>query len=371
MDTNMKWTLCKILFLLFVIIVLAGIAHTFLYTKKWEDAHPPTGKFKMVNGYKLHYRDINRAPDSKLTPIVLIHGASANFLDMKIALGDRLSENRRIILVDRPGHGYSERPKDGYLLNVQTRQINGLIKKLDVEKPIIIGQSYGGAVALKYAINYPDDVSGLVILAGVSHPWPGGVASHYSIGAGEGLGTLFRWTLFPALGEMKGPEFTASIFWPKKPPRNYHDRAAIGLLYRPKEFKNNAQDITHLLKEVNAMKSRYKTIAVPVKILAGTQDTIVSPTIHARTLGQQIPNAHFEFVPDTGHTLQHSATQEIDAMLAELDEELSIEVSEELAENLDAELSEELDEELSEALDENLDTELSEELDEDLTQGNE
>ncbi len=302
--------------------MVAGVAYTFYYTKKVEEAHPPTGKFIKVNGYKLHYRDMHSTPDTKLTPLVLIHGAGANFLDLKIALGDRLSVNRRVILVDRPGHGYSERPENSHQLSVQTRQISGLLKKLKVENPIVIGQSYGGAVALNYAINYSDDVSGLVVLAGVSHAWPGGVASHYSIGAGIGLGTLVRWTLFPALGAIKGPEFTASTFWPLPPPHNYYERAAIGLLFRPKEFKNNALDITHLLKEVNAMESSYETISMPVKILAGTHDTTVSPTIHARTLSQQIPNAHFELVEGSGHTLQHSSNKEIDNMLAELDAEL-------------------------------------------------
>jgi len=342
----MKWSVFKILVLVFIIVVVVGVAHTFTYTKKWEKAHPPTGKFIIVNGYKVHYLDMNRVPDTDLAPIVLIHGASANFLDMKMALGDRLSKTRRVILVDRPGHGYSERPKDGYLLGVQTRQINGLIKKLKVEKPVVIGQSYGGAVALKYALDYPNDISGLVLLAGVSYPWPGGVASHYTIGAGDGLGTLLRWTLFPALGALKGPEYTASTFWPLEPPRDYHERAAIGLLFRPHEFKYNAQDITHLLQEVTAMKSDYKTISVPVKILAGTHDTTVSPTIHARTLSQKIPNAHFEFVPYTGHTLQHSATTEIDAMLAELDAELSVKTAKEVAKELPKELPKELNGEL-------------------------
>lgn len=315
-----------VLFALFG-LVLAGCVHTVSYTKKLEKAHPPTGSFLTIDGQKIHYLDYPEPllkPGGKgLAPIVLIHGASANFLDMKIALGDHLSENRRVILVDRPGHGYSERPKDGYLLDVQTSLVHGLMQELRVDKPIVIGQSYGGAFTLNYALNYPDDISGLVLLAGVSHPWPGGIASHYEIGSKNGLGTLLRWTLFPYLGATKGPEYSASTFWPLEPPEDYHNRAAIGLLFRPAEFKNNAQDIAHLLDEVNAMKDRYKTISVPVKILAGTHDTTVSPTIHARTLSEQIPNAHFEFVAGTGHTLQHSATKEIDAMLLELDLELA------------------------------------------------
>ena len=63
---------------------------------------------------------------------------------------------------------------------------------------------------------------------------------------------------------------------------------------------------------------------MPVKILAGTHDTTVSPTIHGRTLSQQIPTAHFAFVQGTGHALQHNITHEIDVILAELDAELGV-----------------------------------------------
>ena len=319
--------MAKMLVLFVFVIILAGVVHTLIYTKKWEKAHPPTGEFKVIHGQKIHYLDL---PGPQLKPggealptIVLIHGASSNFLDMKIALGDRLAAQRRVILVDRPGHGYSQRPDDGYLLDVQTRLVHGLLEEIGGGKPIMIGQSYGGAFTLNYALNYPDDVSGLMILAGVSHPWPGGVASYNKIAAGNWLGGLLRWTLFPLLGATKGSQYSAATFWPLEPPEDYHNRAAIGLLFRPEEFKNNARDITHLLEQINAMKDRYDTIEMPVKILAGTHDTTVSPTIHARTLAQEIPNAHFEFVPYTGHTLQHSGTKEIDAMLLELDLELS------------------------------------------------
>ena len=316
----------KLLVIALLLIVLVGVIHTFIYTARWEKAHPPTGSFKTIDGHKIHYLDIVGPPlrpgGEALPTVVLIHGASANFLDMKMAMGDRLSERRRVILVDRPGHGYSERPDDGYKLDIQTALVHGLLEEIGAGNPVIIGQSYGGAFTLRYALNYPDDISGLMLLAGVSHPWPGGVASHYEIGSKNGLGTLLRWTLFPYLGATKGPEYSASTFWPLEPPEDYHNRAAIGMLFRPQEFKNNAQDIAHLLDEVKEMEPYYRQISVPVKILTGTHDTTVSPTIHARTLSTQIPNSHFEFVPNTGHTLQHSATKEIDAMLAELDADI-------------------------------------------------
>ena len=327
MRTRRRLTFGKLLVLLLLAIIIAGVVHTFIYTAKWEKAHPPTGKFATINGQKIHYLDLPgpalRPGGKPLPTALLVHGASANFLDMKMAMGDRLSQERRVILIDRPGHGYSERPKNGYLLDVQTALIHGLLEEIGVQDPIVIGQSYGGAFTLNYALNYPDDISGLMILAGVSHPWPGGVASHYSAGASNGLGTLLRWTLFPFLGATKGPEYSASTFWPLEPPKDYHNKAAIGLLFRPHEFKNNALDITHLLSEVKAMENRYSSIKVPVKILTGTHDTTVSPTIHARTLSEQIPGAEFAFVPYTGHTLQHSAAKQIGAMLKSLDEDIS------------------------------------------------
>jgi len=326
MKTRRKFRIWKWALIVLLLIIATGVIHTFLYTARLEKAHPPTGSFKVIDGHKIHYLDIvgpSLKPSGEALPaVVLIHGASANFLDMKIAMGDRLSKRRRVILIDRPGHGYSERPADGYKLDIQTELVHGLLEEIGAGKPIIIGQSYGGAFTLRYALNYPDDISGLMILAGVSHPWPGGIASHYEVGSKNGLGTLLRWTVFPYLGATKGPQYSASTFWPLQPPAGYHDKAAIGLLFRPHEFKNNAQDIAHLLEEVKEMEPYYRQISVPVKILTGTHDTTVSPTIHARKLAQQIPNADFEFVENTGHTLQHSASKEIDAMLAALDADI-------------------------------------------------
>lgn len=328
MKSRRKFRLWKFALFALTILIVAGVVHTFIYTARWEKAHPPTGQFKTIDGHDIHYIDIvgpSLKPDGKALPtVVLIHGASANFLDMKLAIGDHLSERRRVILVDRPGHGYSQRPKDGYKLDVQTRLVHSLLEEIGAGKPVVIGQSYGGAFALNYALNYPNDISGLLILAGVSHPWLGGVANHYEIGASNGLGTLLRWTLFPYLGATKGPEYSATTFWPLKPPADYHNKAAIGLLFRPQEFKNNARDITHLKNEVIAMQDHYSSITVPVKILAGTHDTTVSPTIHARSLSQQIPNARFEFVDGTGHALQHSARLQIDTMMLELDLEIAM-----------------------------------------------
>ena len=70
--------------------------------------HPPKGRFVPVDGGRLHIDDLgDRLWDE--TAVVLVHGASGNMEDMRIALGDRLSSHYRTILIDRPGRGWSKR----------------------------------------------------------------------------------------------------------------------------------------------------------------------------------------------------------------------------------------------------------------------
>ena len=103
---------------------------------------PMLGERVSINGAALHVLDIGPR-DSAKPPVVLIHGASVNLRDMKIALGDALSEDRRVILIDRPGRGYSGRPKDGHRIAVQAQYIRDAVAALEVENPVVVGN--GGA----------------------------------------------------------------------------------------------------------------------------------------------------------------------------------------------------------------------------------
>jgi alpha-beta hydrolase superfamily lysophospholipase len=88
-------------------ILGALAALTVVGVDKIERAHPPSGRFVEVEGGRLHLVELG-APDAP--PVVLLHGASDNLGDMRLALGDRLAANYRVILIDRPGHGWSDRP---------------------------------------------------------------------------------------------------------------------------------------------------------------------------------------------------------------------------------------------------------------------
>ena len=139
-------------------IIAAGAIITFIGTMLIARVHPPRGRFVDVGGLRQHLAEDGTggsAPDTpKEIPIVLIHGAGCNLEDMRLAFGERL-RGRRLILIDRPGHGWSERRGvDGSSLAYQARIIRDVLDRLGVSRAILVGHSWGGALALRFALDH-------------------------------------------------------------------------------------------------------------------------------------------------------------------------------------------------------------------------
>ncbi|MEO0878492.1 MAG: alpha/beta hydrolase [Pseudomonadota bacterium] len=297
-----------------ILLALFGAASGYATINAERNA-PPVGEFVSVEGEKLHL--LERGGDHKgVRPsIVLIHGASVNLRDMDIALGERLAQRYHVLMIDRPGRGYSSRPAKGWALDSQARLIKAAIDARGLNDPIIVGQSLGGAVALSYALQYQDEMRGLVLLAAVSHEWPGGVAWYNSASATPVVGFLLRRLVIPIYGQFIGPESVASSFAPDEAPANYFSRAGVPLLFRPKEFRNNAADIVNLKDEIIRQQDRYGVLNLPVAIVTGLQDTTVSPDIHSRALARDVDGASLTLLEDTGHALHHAEPARIIAII--------------------------------------------------------
>lgn len=296
--------------LLIAVLGLAGCA-------SWnaERNAPPIGAFIDIDGERLHVVDVGPR-DSEKAPVIIIHGASVNLRDVKMSLGDRLAEDRRVIMIDRPGRGYSTRPDDGWRLAVQAQYIKAAADALGVEDPIIVGQSFGGAVALSYALQYQDEMSGLVLLAAVSHEWPDDIAWYNSASQIPLLGHMLRRFVIPVYGALAAEGGIEESFSPDEAPENYYERSGLALLFRAKDFKSNAADIAHLKAEIIAQQKHYGSLTMPVAIVTGTEDTTVNPDLHSKALAAQVEGASLTLLPDTGHALHHSQT---DAILAVID----------------------------------------------------
>ncbi|HEY2135594.1 MAG TPA: alpha/beta hydrolase [Xanthobacteraceae bacterium] len=285
-----------------------------------EHAHPPSGFWVPVTGGRMHVVEIGPPHPVDDTPVVLVHGASGNLEDQRLTLGNMLAGRRRVILIDRPGHGFSDRPGGAADASParQAALIAEALTRLGVGRAIMVGHSLGGAVAAAYALDFPERVAGLVMLAPVTHPWEGGASWYNRIAATPVVGGLFARTIVLPLGMVMFRGAIASVFAPQSPPDHYVARAASLLVLRPAEFVANAQDIVALKAFVTAQMPRYRAITAPTVIITGDRDTTVWPDIHARAVAALIPHAKLIVLAGQGHMLPHAAPAAIIAAINEV-----------------------------------------------------
>ncbi|MBK8197750.1 MAG: alpha/beta hydrolase [Acidobacteria bacterium] len=271
------------------------------YTSQIERDYPATGTVVPVDGHGVHV-----LRQGSTGPVVLmIHGASANAREFSWTLAPRLAGDMRVLMADRPGHGYSERFEGADELGAQARQMAGVLDALAPgEKAVVVGHSFGGAVALRLALDRPDLVSGLVLLAPVTHDWgSGGTAWYNRLAAPPVLGDVFS-QLLPLVGPTQVRAGISSVFDPAPAPDGYYENSAIGLLFRPPNFQSNARDMTGLRSELGAQSARYPELEMPIVVFSGSQDTVISPKLHVGELKKQVA-VDLVILPDEGHMPHH------------------------------------------------------------------
>jgi pimeloyl-ACP methyl ester carboxylesterase len=280
-----------------------------------QRAHPPRGKMVEVAGATLHV--IETGPD-KATPVVMLHGASSN-LEVMRPLAERLSNSHRVILVDRPGHGWSTRESfSDSTPGPQARMIAQALANMRAGKAIVVAHSWSGALALRLALDHPDRVAGLVLLAPVAYPWPGGVSQYNYAVTTPVLGPLLAHTLMFPLGLSLADSGARVVFAPQPMPDSFVADSATRLLLRPREFVANAWDLVTLRAAMAEQAPRYGDIRVPLTIIAGDADKTVSTHIHSQPLSNTAANAKLIVLEGVGHMIQYAAPElvvsEIEAM---------------------------------------------------------
>jgi pimeloyl-ACP methyl ester carboxylesterase len=252
--------------------------------------------------------------------VVLIHGASGNMEDMRLALGGKLATSHRVILVDRPGHGWSSRPADDSYASParQASVVAKALNELGVSRAILVGHSWGGALATAYALAFPERVGGLVLLSAVSHPWPADPGWYNNLASLPGIGPIFLRTLVYPLSFFLANSVSRSVFEPQSVPDDYMRRAAIPLVLRPKTFFANARDLALLRGFIIAQVPSYAKLRTPTIIVTGDCDAMVSPKINAQALAAVLPHSKVVMLKGVGHMPHHAAPEVVVAAIDEL-----------------------------------------------------
>jgi pimeloyl-ACP methyl ester carboxylesterase len=283
-----------------------------------ETAHPPSGQFVEVAGRRVHVHVTGEGPD-----VVLIHGAFGSLRDFTFDLSARLAARYRVIAFDRPGLGYTDRTDPGYRAAFaaaaespaeQAALLAAAARALGAERPIVVGHSFGGIVAMAWALDH--DPAAVVMLAGVAMPWPGELGWLYQVNGTAAGGGIIAPLLSAWVPEARLRDAVAATFAPQAMPDGYADHIGPYMPLRLPAFRANARQVNTLRPHVVNMARRYPNLRLPVEIVHGAADRTVPIEIHSEPLSRIVPGASLRVLPGVGHMPHHA---EPDAAVAAID----------------------------------------------------
>lgn len=308
--TPMKKTLAIAAGLLAVNAVAVALA-----TRRAERRHPPRGRFVTVDGLRLHYLEDGPAtvPGSDAPAVLLLHGNGATTADMAASgLLGRLARRHRVICFDRPGFGWSDRPRAPMTPEAQARLLTAALQELGVRRAVVVGHSWGTLVALAMALDTPQAVAGLVLAAGYYLPtrridvW---------LAAGPAVpvaGTVLRHTLAPLLGWLLAPAVVRKLFAPRAVPAAFTAGFPISLALRPGQLRATAEESGLMIPAARRLAARYGELACPVTVFGAADDRLVEHE-QAPWLHDAVPGSALHVVPGVGHMLHYAVPDEIAA----------------------------------------------------------
>ena len=259
----------------------------------------------------LHFVRSGEGPD-----LVLIHGALTTHVDWLEGPFERLAERQRVTALDRPGHGLSRRPRFEGTPRDQARQVREGLERIGVERPVLVGHSIGGLVALAFAELFPDSVRALVLVAPVAFPEPRPLEhlliSPRALPIGGPLFSAFAEATFdrPLLKALQ-----RLIFAPQPVPPGWEARYEYGRILDAWAMVAEGEEMAALLPFSPAGLVDPGAVRAPVLVVTGTSDRIVNPAIHARPLARLLPDARLVELEGIGHMPHRIATESLlDAM---------------------------------------------------------
>ncbi len=295
------------------VLVLLSLGFTLWFCRDAQRRFPPIGHRVDLGSGRLHV--VETPPEGRERgAVLLVHGASGNFADPHVALSAHLAaEGFRVFAVDRPGHGSSDRLA-GRAAASPRRQaafIRQALEALGVRQAIVVVHSLSGVMGLAMALDAPEFTRGLVLLAPVSHPWKTGVSWYYNVAVAPVVGSLFCWLVVPLAGMASVKGALRKTFAPNPIPPDYVNRTRLPLLFRPRQFRANAEDFVVLCEATRALSPGYREITAPTAIVMGAEDTLVSVDIHARACAREIPGATLALLAGVGHSPHFGAPDKV------------------------------------------------------------
>ena len=240
--------------------------------RRAERRHPPKGSVLVVDGVRLHYSDRGEG-----SPVVLIHGNAVTGDDWNTSgVAELLLRTHRVIIFDRPGFGHSERPRGRMWTAAQQAELlHKALQQLGVERPVVVGHSWGTLVALALAVRHQADTAGLVLLSGYYFWTLRPDVLLVVPGALPMLGDVLRFTVSPLLGWLQMPLLKWAMFSPARVPARFQAEYSPAMALRPSQIRATSMDGALMIPDALALRQHYKDLTCRWSIIAGDGDKVV------------------------------------------------------------------------------------------------
>ena len=273
-----------------------------------ERNNPPAGHFLDIEGVGLHYLERGEGP-----PLVLLHGNGVMVQDFEISgIIERLAQRYRVIAIDRPGFGHTNRPRSrSWTPAVQAEVVHKALVHLSIKQAIVVGHSWGTLVALSLALDHPADVRSLVLLSGYYFPTFRGDALTSLPTAVPIIGDLLSYTVAPLLGRAMRSRVFRKLFAPAAVPPRFQADFPSELSLRPSQLKASAEDTFSMTPSAAALAKRYDQLKMPIVIMAGTGDRLVDFARQSGRLDEVLADSTLLPFKGAGHMIHHSAPEKV------------------------------------------------------------
>lgn len=290
---------------------VAALAATALFVRaKAETAeaeHPARGKFVDVDGVPVHY--VERGAGM---PLVLLHGNGLTLEDFDASgLLAQAAARYRVIALDRPGFGYTRRPRlRAWTPAAQAELVRGVLDRLAVERAIVLGHSWGTLVGVALAERHPERVAGLVLLGGYYYPSARLDVPLLAPPAIPVLGDLMRFTVSPLVGRLLWPLLLRRIFGPAPVPAAFRETYSPWFALRPSQLRAAAGDSATMIPATALLARHHDRLRMPVALVAGAGDRYVDPRQSVR-LHHALAGSALDLVDGAGHMVHYAAPERV------------------------------------------------------------
>ena len=279
-----------------------------LLARRSEARHPPDGRFVTVEEVRLHYRSAGEGP-----VIVLLHGNGVASDDFVVSgIMERLAPSARVIAFDRPGFGYSDRPRGlAWSPRQQADLLWKALKQLGVQRAMIVGHSWGAFVAAEMALAAPAHVNGLVLVSGYYRPTARPDSLLLAGPAAPLVGDVLRYTLSPVAGRLMAPAIVRHLFAPAEVTEQFKRLYPVSQSLRPSQLRASAMEAGQMMAAAASLASRLPFLQTPTLVMAGAEDRLVDADHQSGWLAGRLPDAVYRPIAGGGHMIHHTAPDEV------------------------------------------------------------